>query len=281
MRAEVFDREAATLPLHLPDARVLDIGSGTGFYVRRWQGLGVKSIVGCDLTAAAVERLRGRFPGVEFHELDIAEPGDTLERGAFDAVSAMDMLFHITDDARYRAALGSVAAALRPGGIFVLSENFLQRPEQRGDHQVNHTLPWITRALDEAGFDVMRRMPMLVLMNAQVDAGPVLAQAVGRSPARGHPERVDGRPGGIAALPAGAAARPRAEGEPHHGDDDLPPPLTSGVEVHDDGQPDEVHERHGDQQRHEHELRRPVLEVLALLQRRQLGLTLGDALLQR
>ncbi|UBU08613.1 class I SAM-dependent DNA methyltransferase [Nonomuraea gerenzanensis] len=173
VRAEVFDREAATLPLDLRGSRVLDIGSGTGFYVRRWQGLGVKPIVGCDLTAAAVERLRGRFPGVEFHELDIAEPGDVLEPGSFDAVSAMDMLFHITDDVRYRAALNNVAAALRPGGIFVLSENFLQRPEQRGDHQVNRTLPWINRALGEAGFDVMRRLPMLVLMNAQVDANSV------------------------------------------------------------------------------------------------------------
>ncbi|MEV0616417.1 class I SAM-dependent methyltransferase [Nonomuraea sp. NPDC050404] len=173
VRAEVFAREAATVPVNLPEARVLDIGSGTGFYVRGWQRLGVKSLVGCDLTAAAVERLRGRFPEVEFHELDIAEPGDTLEPGSFDVVSAMDMLFHITDDTRYRAALHSVGQALRPGGIFVLSENFVQRPEQRGDHQVNHTLPWINKALDDAGFDVMRRMPMLVLMNAQVDANPI------------------------------------------------------------------------------------------------------------
>ncbi|WP_188193768.1 class I SAM-dependent methyltransferase [Nonomuraea sp. SYSU D8015] len=171
IRAEVFDREAATLRLR--DAHVLDIGSGTGFYVRRWQRLGVKSIVGCDLTHAAVERLRERFPGVEFHELDIAEPGDVLQPGSFDAVSAMDMLFHITDDARYKAALRSIAEVLRPGGVFIMSENFLQRPEQRGDHQVNRTLPWITKALDEAGFDVMRRVPMLVLMNAQVDANPI------------------------------------------------------------------------------------------------------------
>ncbi|MGW0810933.1 class I SAM-dependent DNA methyltransferase [Nonomuraea sp. NPDC002799] len=173
VRAEVFDREATSLPLDLPSARVLDVGSGTGFYVRRWQAHGVRSITGCDLTQAAVHRLRERFPSVGFHDVDIAEPGETFEPGSFDAVSAMDMLFHITDDARYRMALRSIATALRPGGIFVLSENFLHGPEQRGDHQVNHTLTWITRALDEAGFDVMGRVPMLVLMNAQVDGNPV------------------------------------------------------------------------------------------------------------
>jgi SAM-dependent methyltransferase len=173
VRAEVFDREVATLPLDWAASRVLDVGSGTGFYIRRWQALGAGSVVGCDLTRAAVERLRARFPDVEINQADLAEPGDTFAPGSFDAVSAMDMLFHITDDARYRAALRTIQRALRPGGFFVLSENFLHRPEQRGDHQVNHTLSWITGSLDEAGFDVMRRVPMLVLMNAQVDAPPV------------------------------------------------------------------------------------------------------------
>ncbi|TMR93412.1 class I SAM-dependent DNA methyltransferase [Nonomuraea basaltis] len=172
VRSEVFCREAATLPLDPATARILDVGSGTGFYIRHWQLLGVKSVVGCDLTQAAVNRLRERFPGVPFHQLDIAEPGDVLEPGSFDAVSAMDMLFHITDDAQYKAALQSIHRTLRPGGFFVLSENFLHGREQRGDYQTNHTLTWITRALDEAGFEVMRRVPMLVLMNAQVDANP-------------------------------------------------------------------------------------------------------------
>ncbi|WP_113702749.1 class I SAM-dependent methyltransferase [Nonomuraea lactucae] len=173
VRAEGFHREAATLGLDFPRARVLDVGSGTGFYVRRWQELGVKSITGSDLTDAAVRRLRERFPSARFLQLDIAEPGGALEPASFDAVSAMDMLFHITDDDRYKAALRAIGEAVKPGGAFVLSENFLHRHEQRGDYQVNHTLPWITAALDEAGFDVVRRVPMLVLMNAQVDANPV------------------------------------------------------------------------------------------------------------
>ncbi|TDC02801.1 class I SAM-dependent methyltransferase [Nonomuraea longispora] len=169
VRAEGFRREVTSLGLDLPKTRVLDVGSGTGFYVRLWRELGAGSVTGSDLTEAAVERLRSRFPKSSFLQLDIAEPGDALEPGSFDAVSAMDMLFHITDDGRYRAALHAIGEAVRPGGVFVLSENFLQRPEERSDYQVNRTLPWITRALDEAGFDVIHRVPMLVLMNAQVD----------------------------------------------------------------------------------------------------------------
>jgi 2-polyprenyl-3-methyl-5-hydroxy-6-metoxy-1,4-benzoquinol methylase len=173
VRGEVFRREVGRLGLDLAAAEVLDVGSGTGFYLRQWRALGARSITGADLTKAAVERLSARFPDSEILQLDLADPGDLIEPGSYDAVSAMDMLFHITDDERYRAALRTLGRATKPGGVLVLSENFLHRPEQRGDHQVNHTLPWITTALGEAGFDVVRRAPMLVLMNAQVDANPV------------------------------------------------------------------------------------------------------------
>lgn len=62
---------------------------------------------------------------------------------------------------------------MRAGGHFVLSESFVHRGVERGPNQANRTLDWITGSLDELGFDVTRRTPMLVLMNAQVDAGPV------------------------------------------------------------------------------------------------------------
>ena len=172
IRREVFLREVGALDLDRPRTEVLDVGSGTGFYVQAWRDLGVGSVTGCDLTQAAVDRLRTRFPNARFHRLDIAEPGDRLADGAFDVASCMDVLFHITDDARYVAALESIARAVRPDGHFVLSENFVHRGVERGPNQVNRTLDWITDALDHAGFDVIRRTPMLVLMNAQVDAGP-------------------------------------------------------------------------------------------------------------
>ena len=170
VRREVFLREAARLDVDLSTARVLDIGSGTGFYIDLWQHAGAADITGCDLTEAAVLRLRSKFPGVRFVRADIAEATGALEPASFDVVSCMDVLFHITDDERYVRALETISHVLRPGGTFVLSENFLHRPEQRGAHQVNRTIEWIGDALSHTGFEVVRRVPMLVLMNAQVDA---------------------------------------------------------------------------------------------------------------
>jgi SAM-dependent methyltransferase len=170
VRREVFLREVARLKVDLATSRVLDIGSGTGFYVDLWRRAGAGEITGCDLTEAAVLRLRSRFPGVRFVRADITAAADALEPASFDVVSCMDVLFHITDDEGYVRALDTISSVLRPGGTFVLSENFLHRPEQRGSHQVNRTMEWIRDALSGAGFDVVRRVPMLVLMNAQVDS---------------------------------------------------------------------------------------------------------------
>ncbi len=61
---------------------------------------------------------------------------------------------------------------LRPGGYAILSENLLHRGPEYTEHQVNRTKDWIVSALADAGFEIERRVPMLYLMNAQVDAPP-------------------------------------------------------------------------------------------------------------
>lgn len=46
VRREVFVREVSALELDPSSCRVLDVGSGTGFYVDLWQQMGVTSVVG-------------------------------------------------------------------------------------------------------------------------------------------------------------------------------------------------------------------------------------------
>lgn len=173
VRQEVFAERVGALAVDWSRMHVLDVGSGTGFYIHAWQQLGAVTVTGCDLTEAAVVRLRERFPGLRFERVDIAEPQGVFGEAEFDAVSCMDVLFHITDDDRYAAAVKSIAHLVRSGGYFVFSENFLHRSPQRGANQVNRRLDWITARLDESGFDVVHRSPFLMLMNAQVDAAPM------------------------------------------------------------------------------------------------------------
>ena len=169
VRGEVFQRVAREA---LPDpagARVLDVGSGTGFYVRCWQELGVGSVTAVDLTETAVRELRRRFPGVPVHQADISEGVAGLAPGSFHAASAMDVLFHIVDDERFARAIHNLHQLLAPGGALIWSDAFVRHRELRLAHQTCRRLADIERVLAGAGFQVERRVPMLVLMNAPAD----------------------------------------------------------------------------------------------------------------
>jgi SAM-dependent methyltransferase len=169
VRRHVFGRTARRAVPNLADARVLDVGSGTGFYVERWRDLGVSDISGIDLTDVAVASLNKRYPAYHFVQADITAGTGDLHPESFDAISIMDVLFHIVDDEGYRRALANLQSLLRPGGTIILTDNFLHGPWMSGEHQVSRDADWILDALREAGFDVLTRKPLFVLMNTPVD----------------------------------------------------------------------------------------------------------------
>lgn len=168
VRRRVFLRQARAELAAPAGADVLDIGSGTGFYVDRWHELGVRSVTGADITDTAVNALQERHPGDTFVRMDVGDESVGLD-GQFDAVSCMDVLFHIVDDERFDRALRNVAGLVRPGGHFLFSDNFLHGREIRMQHQVSRSLEDITRGLEAAGLEIVRRVPMFVLLNTPVD----------------------------------------------------------------------------------------------------------------
>jgi len=161
----------------LPERRslsVLDVGSGTGFYIDLWRRLGVRSVTGSDLTETAVHELRWRFPAEEFSRLDIGADRLPLEGRRFDVVSAFDVLFHIVDDEAYRRSFQNIAGVLRPGGTLVFTDNFVHRAPARSSTQASRRLTDIEATVRAAGFEVVYRRPAFVLMNAPVDSESTL-----------------------------------------------------------------------------------------------------------
>ncbi len=158
------------LPAGFP-GRVLDVGSGTGFYIEQWKSAGLKDITGSDLTETAVARLREKYPGHRFSLLDIGGGEQGFEPRSFDYISAFDVFFHIVDGARYVRAIDNVYALLKPGGWFIWSDNFLRDGRELiAQHQVSRSLDRTTAVLREAGFAIVARKPMFWLMNAPIDS---------------------------------------------------------------------------------------------------------------
>ncbi|HEY2371358.1 MAG TPA: class I SAM-dependent methyltransferase [Gaiellaceae bacterium] len=110
--AEALERFAAGRALN-----VLDAGCGDGAFAaaiaRRQPGW---SVVGVDVADSMLERGRAATAGMPNVELLYADVTEGLGNEVYDAVASIEALEEIPDDT---AALRSMVAALRPGGLLV------------------------------------------------------------------------------------------------------------------------------------------------------------------
>ncbi len=169
VRGKVFRRTVRSTRLDVANSDVLDIGSGTGFYIDLWQKLGARKVNGMDIADSAVTNLSERFPDVRFEQGDVSEE-PPYEPASFDIITAFDILIHIVDDDRYHNALSNIHALLKPGGTFVFSEPFpCHKRVGNGKHHLCRRLDEVQDALVKAGFEIVQRRPMFEIMASPAD----------------------------------------------------------------------------------------------------------------
>ncbi len=170
VRRALFVKRVRPLVQDRRPLEVLDVGSGTGFYVERWRELGATSIVGSDLTETVVGRLQAQYPENEFIRADVGEQDPPLPARLFDAISAFDVLYHVVDDERYERAFANLAERLKPGGLLLFTEFFLHGSSRHAPTEVDRSLTDIEGIVRRLGLEVLARRPVFVLMNNPVDS---------------------------------------------------------------------------------------------------------------
>lgn len=168
IRADAFDRAIRKIDVDLVGANVLDIGSGTGFYIDLWQKRKVAPLQGCDLTAIATQELSKKFPTATFCCWDAGSDSLPFQRESFDIISAFDVFFHIVDDTRFEKAITNVSSLLKPGGVFIYSDNLMRDKEIRMRHLAFRKRETIIQAADKAGLKLRTTLPMFFIMNTPV-----------------------------------------------------------------------------------------------------------------
>jgi SAM-dependent methyltransferase len=156
----------------LAGAKLLDVGSGVGFWVDYWTAKGVRDVTGVDLTRASTERLTERYPGHRFEQRDIADPVPAEMVGAFDLISVMSVFNHIPVQARWEAALENVGRMLRPGGIVVVMDPMLRyrwRGGEAGGNGRVRTVAQHAEVLARQGVAVEEVLPTVSLLMNPVD----------------------------------------------------------------------------------------------------------------
>ena len=143
------------LTRYLPRAasrRIADVGCGTGATLTLLQPFG--RTVGMDIAPEAVG-----FCRVRGHQ-DLVQGAATqlpFADASFDAITALDILEHLDDDA---AAVRELARILRPGGLLVFTAPAYQWLWSEHDEALSHRRRYVAaelrRLLQEQGLEVVK-----------------------------------------------------------------------------------------------------------------------------
>jgi len=165
LRREVLDRALADVRFEPRSRRVLDVGCGSGFWADYYLRRG-SVYTGVDISSVSVERLSKKYPQSRFLHSDVSEVA--LEE-RYDAVNAFDVLYHITDDARWETAVRNLASAVAPGGLLLVTDAFSDMGRV-AEHNVMRPLARYMELIAPLGFAKEWFHPTHVLLNSDLGA---------------------------------------------------------------------------------------------------------------
>lgn len=181
-RRRLAAAERLLLASAVPPNRLLEAAVGVGAYAPLWRKLGVREWVGVDISEHAIASLRERFPDGSFHALDLASPDESAwapvcRSSGYDVVTAIDVLYHLPDDVAFARALIHLAGQVRPGGVLVLSDVFVQRPVRLSEHVARRPLGTYEDLLRPMGLSFSGREPVFAVLSAPVPRSGVRMDA--------------------------------------------------------------------------------------------------------
>jgi 2-polyprenyl-6-hydroxyphenyl methylase/3-demethylubiquinone-9 3-methyltransferase len=99
---------------------VLDLGCGNGWFTDALSRCGF-DVVGADVSPVDLRAARKHYPERRYHEVDVVRELDPSLCGRFDAVVAVHLIDHVPYP---RRLLDTAMAALKPGGLLIVTSNF-------------------------------------------------------------------------------------------------------------------------------------------------------------
>jgi SAM-dependent methyltransferase len=151
---------------------LLEAAVGVGAYAPLWADLNVSRWTGLDISPEAIDDLAARWPEHRFLTEDLASRdfGGGLGSEQFALVTAIDVLFHLTDDDAFTTALENLAARVEPGGLLVLTDVFVDAPSEGASHVRHRPLGQHARPLAGHGLELVHREPVFAILD-EADPG--------------------------------------------------------------------------------------------------------------
>jgi 2-polyprenyl-3-methyl-5-hydroxy-6-metoxy-1,4-benzoquinol methylase len=158
----------------LSESLILDVGSGTGFWIDFWLAKGAQQIFGIDLTCKSISSLSQKYPQLKFEQRDIADPIDSWTLNTFDVISAMSVLHHILSQERWEQALVNLCCVLKPGGYMLIMDPILRyrwwgKPFSKSSPGRPRTVAEHQSVLKGRGISILVVIPTVAILANPVD----------------------------------------------------------------------------------------------------------------
>ncbi len=179
VRLHALDRVLRALSVDMRRTRVFEAAFGVGFYLAEWARRGALAVSGLDISPDAVKAAQARFPSFKLRQADLGVDG--AASGQSDLVLAIDVLYHIVDDARWQVALANLANVVARDGHLVLTDKFPDNPSHTDPfpHVRRRSLQTYDDTLRRLGFERVMIQPVFVFMDDPLEDGchPLLGKA--------------------------------------------------------------------------------------------------------
>ncbi len=112
--------------IDLNNSVVLDIGSGSGHWIDFYKSLGVKQIIGMDVSKSSIEYLKEKYKNrtdIYFYHGKAVECIDKIDTKV-NIVNAIGVMFHIVDDAEWQETIKKISNQLSPNGLLIVGGHF-------------------------------------------------------------------------------------------------------------------------------------------------------------
>jgi ubiquinone/menaquinone biosynthesis C-methylase UbiE len=158
----IYERLIRDLGIKVDNANLLDIGSGSGRWIRfildRYTPA---SLTGIDFAESSVLLLNewaatlSNPSAVSFHSADISDPALAIPKpeNGFDTINIANVLFHIPEPEKFEQSLKNIASLLAPGGR-VLTTEYLPRVSMRTNWMAVRNRYEFEAACSNAGLEI-------------------------------------------------------------------------------------------------------------------------------